>query len=105
MKKKFNNPTTRIVISIILGIVLGVFVCFMAIRSGYAFVESHSLTEYSVNIFGLTIFDIQKMGNEFKGTPNTSSMMVVGITFSMILAIGTEIIIAFKNRKRKEGDK
>ncbi|MGY3751162.1 DUF5963 family protein [Vagococcus acidifermentans] len=105
MKKKFNNPTTRVIASIILGIILGVFVCFMAIRSGYTYIKSSSLTEYSVNIFGFPIFDIQKVGNEFKGTPNNSNMMFVGIIFSMVLAIVTEVVIALKNRKSKEDDK
>ncbi|MFD2307265.1 DUF5963 family protein [Enterococcus termitis] len=99
MKKKFNNSTTRVIVSIFLGIILGVFVCFMAIRTGYTYVKSSSLTEYSVNILGFTIFDIQKVGNEFKGTPNNSNMMFIGIIFSMILATATEIVIALKNRK------
>ncbi|EPP0902202.1 DUF5963 family protein [Listeria monocytogenes] len=99
MKKKFNNSTTRVIVSIFLGIILGVFVCFMAIRTGYTYVKSSSLTEYSVNILGFIIFDIQKVGNEFKGTPNNSNMMFIGIIFSMILATATEIVIALKNRK------
>ncbi|EKP7339254.1 LlsX family protein [Listeria monocytogenes] len=105
MKEKFNNPTTRVIVSIILGIILGVFVCFMTIRSGYTYVKSSSLTEYSVTIFGFTIFDIQKVGNEFKGTPNNSNMMFIGIIFSMVLAIVTEVVIALKNRKGKEDNK
>ena len=104
MKKKINNPTTRVIV-FILGIILGVFVCYMEIRSGYTYIKSSSLTEYSVKIFGFPIFDIQKIGNEFKGTPNNSNMMFVGIIFSMMLAIVTEIVIALKNRKDKKDDK
>ncbi|MGO1632897.1 MAG: DUF5963 family protein, partial [Staphylococcus equorum] len=41
-------------------------------------------------------------GAEYIGTPNNSNMMFIGIIFSMILAIVTETIVAFKNRKRGE---
>ncbi|WP_207696644.1 hypothetical protein DOK67_0002296 [Enterococcus sp. DIV0212c] len=102
MKKKFNNPTNRVIVSIILGIVVGVFVCFMAIRSGYSHIKGTSLSEYSVDVFGFSIFDIQKVGGEFKGTPNNSNMMFIGLIFSMVLAIATEIILAVVNRRRKE---
>lgn len=105
MTKKFNNLTTRVIVSIILGIILGVFVCFMAIRSGYTYVKSSSLTEYSVSILGFTIFDIQKVGNGLKGTPNNSNMMFIGIMFSMVLSIITEVIATLKNRRSKEDEK
>lgn len=102
MKKKLNNPTTRIITSIILGIVIGVLVCFIAIRFGYSHIKSTDLMEYNVNLIGLNIFNIQREGAEYIGTPNNSNMMFIGIIFSMILAIVTETIVAFKNRKRGE---
>ena len=58
--------------------------------------------EYNVNLIGLNIFNIQREGAEYIGTPNNSNMMFIGIIFSMILAIVTETIVAFKNRKRGE---
>ncbi|MBO0439635.1 LlsX family protein [Candidatus Enterococcus ikei] len=102
MKQKFNNPTNRVIVSIILGIIVGVFVCFMAIRLGYSHVKGTSLSEYSVNVFGFSIFDIRKVGGEFKGTPNNSNMMFIGLIFSMVLAIVTEVILAIVNKRRKE---
>ncbi|GEQ33701.1 LlsX family protein [Marinilactibacillus psychrotolerans] len=102
MKKKLNNPTTRIIASIVLGIVIGVIVCFIAIRFGYSHIKSTDLMEYNVNLIGLNIFNIQREGAEYIGTPNNSNMMFIGIIFSMILAIVTETIVAFKNRKRGE---
>lgn len=100
MKKKFNDQMTRVIVSVILGIILGFFVCFMAIRSGYATIKTSSLTEYSVNVFGFSVFDIQRVGTELKGTPNSGNMMFIGIIFSMVLATVIEIAVALRSRKR-----
>lgn len=102
MKKKLNNPTTRIIASIVLGIVIGVLVCFIAIRFGYSHIKNTNLMEYNVNLIGLNIFNIQREGTEYIGTPNNSNMMVIGLAFSMVLAIVTETIVAFKNKKKVE---
>ncbi|AAT03892.1 protein LlsX [Listeria monocytogenes] len=102
MKKKFSNPTFRIIASIVLGILIGVLICFVAIGLGYIHMNDGTLKEYSVKIFGLTIFDIKRVGSEMVGTPNNTSMMFIGVIISMILAIVVEIIVSLKNRHRKE---
>ncbi|MBC1743467.1 LlsX family protein [Listeria welshimeri] len=105
MKKKFNNPTIRIITSIVLGIIIGFLICFVAISMGYNQMNDATLTDYSVKVFGLPIFDIQRVGSDLVGTPNNSSMMFIGVIFSMILAIVIEIVVSLKNKHRKEGAK
>lgn len=102
MKKKLTNPTIRVIVSIILGIIIGVLVCFIAIRFGYSHIKSTDLMEYNVNLIGLNIFNIQREGTEYIGTPNNSNMMFIGLAFSIVLAIVTETIVSFKNRKKVE---
>ncbi|EGT1931259.1 TPA: protein LlsX, partial [Listeria monocytogenes] len=48
MKKKFSNPTFRIIASIVLGILIGVLICFVAIGLGYIHMNDGTLKEYSV---------------------------------------------------------
>ncbi|MBC2017536.1 LlsX family protein [Listeria seeligeri] len=97
MREKFKNPTVRIMASIFGGIVIGVLICFVAISIGYNQMNDTSLINYNVKVFGLSIFNIHRIGSELVGTPNNSSMMFIGVIFSMILAIFIEIFIAFKN--------
>lgn len=92
----------RIIVLIVLGILIGVFICFVVIGLGYIYMNDGILKEYSVKIFGLIIFDIKRVGSEMVGIFNNISMMFIGVIIFMILVIVVEIIVLLKNRYRKE---
>ena len=91
MKKKFNNPTIRVIVSIVLGIILGFVVSFIAIFSGYTYIESSSLTEYSVNIFGFTIFDIQKVGEIVEKAKSNAKSFTYGEETKFVVIAETPV--------------
>jgi len=101
MKKILENDMSRRIAAIILGIILSVAVSVVAITLGYTHVRTHALNDYTVELLGLPIFAIKRIGEEVAGAPNMSMMMFLGIIFSMVLALVAELIVA-RGKKRKD---
>jgi len=102
MKEKLKNAKMRVAMCIILGIIVGLCSCSIAIVLGYTHIRSAGLDNYSVNLLGFSIFDIQRMGTELEGTANNGNMMFIGLIFSMILTMGIEMIVATKSHRREK---
>lgn len=95
-----DKQTNRIIIALILGIVIALAFCYFAIGLGYNQIKDVTITEYSVQLFGFSIYDIKEINGKVSGSANNNNMMFIGIILSMILVMITELIFSKKSNKK-----
>jgi uncharacterized PurR-regulated membrane protein YhhQ (DUF165 family) len=100
LKKILHHDMSRRITAIILGIVFSIVISSIAIALGYTHVRTNNLSGYTVELLGLPIFTIVKIGDEMGGSPNISVMMFLGLMSSMVLALLVEVLVA-RRKKRK----
>lgn len=95
-----DKQTNRIIIALILGIVIALAFCYFAIGLGYNQIKDVAIAEYSVQLFGFSIYDIKEINGKVSGSANNNNMMFIGIILSMILVMITELIFSKKSNKK-----
>lgn len=105
MSAILNKQTNRIIIALILGIVIALACCYFAIGLGYNQMKDVAITEYSVQLFGFSIYDIKEINGKLSGSANNNNMMFIGIIFSMILVMITELLFSKKSNKKVVTDR
>lgn len=102
MSTILNKQTNRIILEIFLGTFLGIILCYFLIKAGYNQIDSSAVKEYTVQLFGFSIYEIKEINGKLNGVANNNSMMFIGILFSMLVIIIMELLFARKNRGVKK---
>lgn len=95
-----KNQFVRICLEILGGIVLSVAVCAVLIFLGYYHIKSAQLNKYVVNFISIPIYEISRSGDQLTGLAINQNMSIIGIAFSMILIIATEVTVYFKKKSK-----
>ena len=102
MSKKLIQITSSIASGV--GVVISIILTTLSISSGYNTVRCENLNEYTVKLFGISIYTITKEGESFNGNGNFFLIILIGVVLSMILtglSILVELlIIKIKDKKR-----
>lgn len=97
MKK---NQFVRMCLEILAGIGISVVLSIILIFFGYFKANSGDLDSYSVNIFGLTLYNITKISGEYTGQAINQNMSIIGILCSILIMMINETRIFIKNNKK-----
>ena len=97
-----NKQGLRIILELVAGMVFSVILCYILIFLGYSTFYKDNFNEYTVNIFGLPIYEIVMQGGKGQGTAFNQNMSLVGIICSTITMIAVETTISIKNKNKPE---
>lgn len=96
-----KNQTVRIIIAIISGIFVSVILSSIMIFIGYFQVNRLSLPDLNIKLFGLSIYQILKVDNQYMGKAITQNMVLIGVSFSVFSIIIIECITYYKNKSKQ----
>ena len=95
-----NKQGLRIILELVAGMVFSVILCYILIFLGYSTFYKDNFNEYTVNIFGLPIYEIVMQSGEGQGTAFNQNMSLVSIICSIITVIAVETTIFIKNKNK-----
>ena len=88
-----NKQGLRIILELVAGMVFSVILCCILIFFGYSTFYKDNFNEYTVNIFGLPIYEIVMQSGKGQGTAFNQNMFLVNIICSIITVIAVETTI------------
>ena len=97
-----NKQGLRILLELVAGMVFSVILCYILIFLGYSTFYKDNFNEYTVNIFGLPIYEIVMQSGKGPGTAFNQNMFLVNIICSIITVIAVETTIFIKNKNKPE---
>lgn len=97
-----NKQGLRIILELLAGMLFAVILCCVLIFLGYSTFYKDNLNEYTVNIFGLPIYEIVRQSGKGQGNALNQNMSLVGIICSIITVIAVETIVLIKKKNKPE---